>query len=168
MTRQIKRWRRIDEKNVDEVLWLEFVAKDFRKVKKAMYSRLSHARLISHYYNLDYENAKKVAKKAADAAARKTKKAADAAARKAEEAENAVKKAEMAPYEAMLSTLRRHFKNDIALRNSLAKGLEVDDWKMRQTAEKLQKMLDSSRPQEDRSKVSAPGAELDSNFDVHG
>ncbi|UIZ28940.1 hypothetical protein KXD40_007156 [Peronospora effusa] len=228
MKRQIKRWRQIDEKNVDEVflllkldkienglfesprmlLWLEFVAKDFRKAKKAMYSRAHYARLISHYYDSDYENAKKVAKKTNAAAARKTKKAADAvaeeakkaaveaaeeakkaaleaaeeanaaaseakkaadaAARKAEEVENSVKKADMAPYEAMLSTLRRHFKNDIALRNSLAKGMEVDDWKMRQTARELQEMLDSSRPQEDRSKVSAPGAELDSNFDVHG
>ncbi|CAI5700332.1 unnamed protein product [Peronospora effusa] len=177
-----------------------------------MYSRAHYARLISHYYNLDYENAKKVAKKAADAVARKTKKAADAvaeeakkaaveaaeeakkaaveaaeeanaaaseakkaadaAAKKAEETENAVKKAEnvvpKAAYEAMLSTLRRHFKNDIALSNSLAKGMEVDDQTVKETAEKLQEMLDSSRPQEDLSKVSARGAELDSNYDVHG
>ncbi|CAI5713323.1 unnamed protein product [Peronospora effusa] len=121
------------------------------------------------------EEAKKAADEAAEeanAAASEAKKAADEAARKAEEAENVVLKAEnvvpKAAYEAMLSTLRSHSKSDSALRNSLAKGLEVDNWKVRQTAKELQKMLDSSRPQDDLSKVSAPGAEPDSNFDVHG
>ncbi|UIZ28803.1 hypothetical protein KXD40_007159 [Peronospora effusa] len=188
MTRQIVRWRDIEKKSVDEVftllklenglfesprmlLWLDFV------------ERLGYDKAIKAAEKADAvaEEAKKAADGAAEeanAAAIEAKKAADAVAMKAEEVENAenaikkaenvIKKAEMAPYEAMLSTLRRHSKNDIALRNSLAKGMEVDYWKVKKTAEKLQKMLDSSRPQEDRSKVSAPGAELDSNFDVHG
>ncbi|CAI5704923.1 unnamed protein product [Peronospora farinosa] len=187
MTRQIVRWRDIEKK-----VWTRY----FIEEQKAMYSRSRTAQLVGIFSRLGYDKAIKAAEKAdavaeeakkaadeaaeeanaaaieakkeADAVAEEAKKAADAAARKAEEAENAVKKAEMAPYEAMLSTLRRHSKNDIALSNSLAMGMEVDYWKVRQTAKELQKMLDSSRPQEDLSKVSAPGAELDSNFDVHG
>ncbi|CAH0489175.1 unnamed protein product [Peronospora farinosa] len=178
------------------LLWLNYVERYFIEEQKAMYSRSRTAQLVGIFSRLGYDKAIKAAEKAdavaeeakkaadeaaeeanaaaieakkeADAVAEEAKKAADAAARKAEEAENAVKKAEMAPYEAMLLTLRHHSKSDSALRNSLAMGMEVDYWKVRQTAKELQKMLDSSRPQEDLSKVSAPGAELDSNFDVHG
>ncbi|CAI5704933.1 unnamed protein product [Peronospora farinosa] len=157
------------------LLWLDFVERYFIKAEKyatkeaADRAKLNYtAKKAAEEADAVAEEAQKAADEAAEeanAAASEAKKAADAAARKAEEAENVVLKA---PYEAMLLTLRHHSKSDSALRNSLAKGLEVDNWKVRQTAKELQKMLDSSRPQEDLSKVSAPGAELDSNFDVHG
>ncbi|CAI5713333.1 unnamed protein product [Peronospora effusa] len=164
------------------LLWLDFVEMYFIKAEKyatkeaADRAKLNYtAKKAAEEADAVAEEAKKAADEAAEeanAAASEAKKAADEAARKAEEAENVVLKAEnvvpKAAYEAMLSTLRSHSKSDSALRNSLAKGLEVDNWKVRQTAKELQKMLDSSRPQDDLSKVSAPGAEPDSNFDVHG
>ncbi|RQM11472.1 hypothetical protein DD237_008138 [Peronospora effusa] len=92
--------------------------------------------------NEAYKLAKKAAKKLADAAAEKP---ADAAAKKladeaAKEAKDAFESANMASLEAALSTLRRHYEDDM-LWKILAKGSEVNGQEVNIIAVELEEML---------------------------
>ncbi|RMX62723.1 hypothetical protein DD238_007960 [Peronospora effusa] len=92
--------------------------------------------------NEAYKLAKKAAKKLADAAAEKP---ADAAAKKladeaAKEAKDAFESANMASLGAALSTLRRHYEDDM-LWKILAKGSEVNGQEVNIIAVELEEML---------------------------